>query len=181
MLVAVAIAAAVAWVVGSHPGNLSPYVDFAQRQVKALGEAEIADLKAGRGMGYALAAELNGYPGPLHVLELADQIGLDADARQRVERIFADMRAAAVAQGAKVIAAEERLDSLFRSGRAGDRELAEAVASAAAMRGELRRIHLSAHIAMRSLLSADQVAAYNAHRGYGGGHGHGGHGAGHGG
>jgi Spy/CpxP family protein refolding chaperone len=181
MLLAFAIAVPAAWILRTHTSNPSPYVGFEQRHVKALGEAEIADLKAGRGMGFALAAELNGYPGPLHVLELAGQIGLDADARQRVERIFADMRAAAIVQGETLISAEERLDALFKSGRASEAELAEAVASAAIARGELRRIHLSAHVAMRSLLSADQVAAYNKHRGYGGGHGHGGHGAGHGG
>ena len=39
----------------------------------------VADLKAGRGMGLALAAELNGYPGPSHVLELADKLKLSAE------------------------------------------------------------------------------------------------------
>jgi hypothetical protein len=29
-------------------------------------------------MGLALAAELNGYPGPIHVLELGDQLNLSS-------------------------------------------------------------------------------------------------------
>ena len=54
----------------------SPYVGMQTRSIKALSDQQIADLKAGRGMGLALPAELNGYPGPAHVLELADQLGL---------------------------------------------------------------------------------------------------------
>ncbi len=41
-----------------------PYAGLQARPVKALSDQQIADLKAGRGMGLALAAELNGYPGP---------------------------------------------------------------------------------------------------------------------
>jgi len=53
----------------------SPYAGFEQRPIKALSTQQIADLRAGREMSLALAAELNGFPGPLHVLELAR--GLD--------------------------------------------------------------------------------------------------------
>ena len=42
----------------------SPYVGSEKRSLKALTDQQIADLRAGRGMGLALAAELNGYPGP---------------------------------------------------------------------------------------------------------------------
>jgi hypothetical protein len=41
-----------------------PYAGLEARAIKALSEQQIADLEAGRGMGMALAAELNGYPGP---------------------------------------------------------------------------------------------------------------------
>ena len=41
-----------------------PYAGLEQRAVKALSEQQIADLRAGRGMGLALPAELNGYPRP---------------------------------------------------------------------------------------------------------------------
>jgi hypothetical protein len=34
------------------------------RPIKALSDQQVSDLRAGRGMGLALAAELNGYPGP---------------------------------------------------------------------------------------------------------------------
>ena len=38
------------------------YAGLQERPIRALSEQQIADLKAGRGIGLALAAELNGYP-----------------------------------------------------------------------------------------------------------------------
>ena len=55
-----------------HKHDHGPYAGMQQRALKALSEDQIADLRAGKGMGLALAAELNGYPGPIHVLELCD-------------------------------------------------------------------------------------------------------------
>lgn len=57
----------------------SPYAGEEAREIKALSPSDIDGLIAGRGMGYAMAAELNGYPGPAHVLELAEQLELTAD------------------------------------------------------------------------------------------------------
>jgi Spy/CpxP family protein refolding chaperone len=76
-----------------------PYAGMQTRPVKALSEQQTADLRAGRGMGLALAAELNGYPGPLHVLELADQLELTADQRTRVRQLFDAMKAEAIPVG----------------------------------------------------------------------------------
>lgn len=47
-----------------------PYAGLQSRAIKTLSEQQIADLNAGRGMGLALAAELNGYPDPIHTIEL---------------------------------------------------------------------------------------------------------------
>jgi len=58
------------------------------RPTKALSEQQVDDLRAGRGMGLALAAELNGYPGPSHLLELADKLELSADQRVRIGQLF---------------------------------------------------------------------------------------------
>src|SRR5258708_12736969 len=69
---------AAAFAQSSHP-ETSPYAGMQTRPIKALSEQQVADLQAGRGMGLALAAELNGYPGPSHVLELADKLGLSAE------------------------------------------------------------------------------------------------------
>src|SRR3569833_2109445 len=79
----------------------TPYVGMQTRTIKALSEQQIADLNAGRGMGLALAAELNGYPGPSHVLELADRLQLSAEQRAGVQHLFDSMRAEAVPLGTR--------------------------------------------------------------------------------
>jgi hypothetical protein len=62
----------------------SPYSGLEEWPIKALSDQQIADLRAGRGMGLALPAELNGYPGPIHVLELGDQLRLMPVSRQSI-------------------------------------------------------------------------------------------------
>ena len=90
-----------------------PYAGLEQRAVKALSEQQIADLRAGRGMGLALPAELNGYPGPSHVLENADALGLSAEQRERTKGLFEAMKAEAVPVGERLIEQEAKLDRLF--------------------------------------------------------------------
>lgn len=46
---------------GGH-ASAQPYSGIEQRAIKSLSDEQISDLRAGRGMGFALAAELNGYP-----------------------------------------------------------------------------------------------------------------------
>src|SRR6266849_1691890 len=91
----------------------SPYSGMQTRPIKALSEQQVADLKAGRGMGLALAAELNGYPGPSHVLELADKLDLSADQRARIQKLFALMKQEALPLGTKLIDQEAELDRQF--------------------------------------------------------------------
>jgi len=83
----------------------SPYAGMQTRTIKALSDQQIADLKAGRGMGLAMAAELNGYPGPIHVLELSEQLALSADQKARVEALFKSMKVEAVPLGCKTAGA----------------------------------------------------------------------------
>ena len=58
-----------------HPAiaQQQPYAGLERREVKALSDQQLADLRAGRGMSLALPAELNGYPGPVHVLALSSR------------------------------------------------------------------------------------------------------------
>jgi hypothetical protein len=46
-----------------HQHGNSAYSGLQQRSIKSMSDEQIADLRAGRGMGLALAAELNEYPG----------------------------------------------------------------------------------------------------------------------
>src|SRR5215831_7923026 len=96
-----------------HQHSPTPYTGLHQRAVKALSEQQISDLRTGRGMGLALAAELNGYPGPLHVLELADQLELNAALRERVRLLYDEMKAEAVPVGETLVAYESELDRAF--------------------------------------------------------------------
>src|SRR3954452_6991105 len=88
----------------------TPYAEMQSRPIKALSEQQVADLKAGRGMGLALPAELNGYPGPSHLLELADRLELSADQKSRIRQLFESMKAEAVPVGTKLIDQEIALD-----------------------------------------------------------------------
>jgi Spy/CpxP family protein refolding chaperone len=156
-----------------------PYAGLEQRPVKALSEQEAADLLAGRGMGFALSAELNGLPGPRHVLDLADALRLDAAQRAAIGRLFEEMRDSAVALGRRVVEREAALDRLFAAPRPDEAAIKAAVAEIAALRGDLRFLHLGYHLTTRDLLTPEQIAQYRQARGYGpaqpapAGHGHG--------
>lgn len=144
----------------------SPYAGDETREIKALSPAEVADLLAGKGMGYAKAAELNGYPGPAHVLELAMELSLSAPQRARTEAIFQRMSESAKTLGAKLVEEERALEALFRSRRATPESLAAALDRVAALQARLRQAHLQAHIEQTELLTPGQVAQYATLRGY---------------
>ena len=131
-----------------------------------LSAAEAAGLAAGAGLGLARPAEVHGYPGPLHVLELADALALTDGQRAEAERLRAAMLAEAVPLGERLVEAERRLDALFTSGAATDETVAQAATYAAVLRGQLRAAHLRAHVAMRDALAPGQVARYAELRGH---------------
>ncbi|HZA65813.1 MAG TPA: hypothetical protein VE592_02635, partial [Geminicoccaceae bacterium] len=144
----------------------SPYAGWQGRTIKALSAEQIEDLINGRGMGMALPAELNGYPGPRHVLELARDLHLRPDQLARTRDLFRDMEAKAIALGEQIVAHEASLDQLFASGTASAAALQEMTATLGRLTGELRAHHLGYHLAMRDLLDAHQVEMYQRLRGY---------------
>jgi hypothetical protein len=148
--------------------HMQPYGGLQSRAIKALSAEEIADLAAGRGMGLALAAELNGYPGPKHVLELADRLGLGEQQRADVKRLFDAMQSEAIPLGQRLVAAERALDRDFAERTITPERLKAATAAIGAIRGELRNTHLKYHLSTAGLLSPDQIRRYAELRGYGG-------------
>lgn len=144
-----------------------PYAGLAERPVKALSAQQIADLRAGRGMGLALAAELNGFPGPLHVLELSEKLGLTAKQRTDVESLYAAMKAEAIPIGERLIREETELDRQFASHAITTASLAAATERIGGTQGALRNAHLSYHLAMLGVLTPEQVRRYGELRGYG--------------
>lgn len=148
-----------------------PYAGQQDREIKALSADEVKQYLAGAGMGYAKSAELNHFPGPMHALELSEQIGLSAEQRAHAKRLMDAHKADARAIGAKLVDSERALEMLFRGGRVDDASLAKAVNAAAALAGEYRLSHLETHRRMRLLLTEEQVAHYDRLRGYAGGDG----------
>lgn len=161
------------------PGD-GPYAGLEARPIAGLSEEQRAGYLAGDGLGLALPAELNGYPGPAHVQELAAALSLSPEQETAVTALVAEMRAGARALGAEIVAAEAALDALFAEGRAEPASLAALTAHIGGLQGRLREWHLAYHLQTRDLLEAEQIAAYAHLRGYDGRHrrrdGHGGHG-----
>jgi hypothetical protein len=149
-----------------HHGAMAPYAGLETRTVKALSDQQIADLRVGRGMGLALAAELNGYPGPLHVLELGERLALTAEQRERIQALFDAMRAEVIPLGEGVIARETELDRLFADKRATPETLAASTAAIGAAQGALRAAHLRYHLSTLEVLTPHQVHVYAGLRGY---------------
>ncbi len=144
----------------------SPYAGEQARPVKALSEADVEGYRTGQGMGLAKAAELNHYPGPKHVLPLAEELQLTDAQRAQTQQVFEAMRAAAVPLGEQIIAREGALDALFAAGTAEAQPVRALLDEIGALQAELRFVHLNAHLAMKALLSPAQVAHYDRLRGY---------------
>ena len=149
----------------------SPYVGEQAREIKALQPTEIEGLLAGKGLGYAKAAELNGFPGPAHVLELASELGLSEAQAVATRALHSRMQEQAKALGARVVAAEAALERDFRDGTVTEAGLTSSVAQVGQLQAELRAVHLLAHVEQRRFLSPEQVVRYMYLRGYhAGGH-----------
>src|ERR1700758_1901020 len=99
-IIAVLMACAVAGQARAADATESPYAGQHSRPIKTLSEEDISALRKGEGMGIAKAAELNGYPGPLHVLALAQDLHLTENQVVQVTAIRNSMRAAAARLGA---------------------------------------------------------------------------------
>ena len=148
-----------------HKQKHAPYAGMQTRQVKALTEQLVADLRAGRGMGLALPAELNGYPA-MHVLELADGLSLGDDQRRRVQALYESMKGEAIAVGEKLIDAETALARAFQDRSITPDRLAALTAQVGQLQGQLRAVHLGYHLTTAELLSAEQSKRYAELRGY---------------
>ena len=153
----------------SPPGSgasTSPYVDQVSSAVRGLSDSEIQGLRRGEGMGLARSAELNGYPGPRHVLDLAESLALAPNQRVTVEALHARMQAEAIVAGEALLAAHAGLESAFRTGSVTGAELTRLAGEVGRLEGELRAIHLRYHLLTAPVLNEDQRSAYARLRGY---------------
>lgn len=151
---------------GHAPGAAAPYAGLQSRDIKALSREDTQALLERRGMSLALAAELNGHPGPMHVLELGDALGLDAVQREGTRALMEQHKARARELGNRLVDAERELDRAFAAGGVTPSDADRLTARIAALQGDLRAEHLKTHLAQARLLNARQVAAYQNLRGY---------------
>jgi hypothetical protein len=145
----------------------SPYAGQEMRAIKALSEQEINDYLNGRGMGTSKAAELNHYPGPRHVLDAAEKLGLSAEQLARTQEIHAAMESEARRIGKQIVHKEMELESLYANQRATADNTREVVTALAKLQADFRLAHLHAHLHMRDVLTPHQIAIYDKLRGYG--------------
>jgi Spy/CpxP family protein refolding chaperone len=118
----------------------------------------------GRGFGLAFAADQNGYPGPLHVLELKDRLKLTADQEAKAQALLHAMFVESKPKSARLLEAEAKLRRLFADRAADDAAVRAAVAEVERTRSEVRLVHLLTHLKTRELLTEDQRRIYHEAR-----------------
>jgi Spy/CpxP family protein refolding chaperone len=123
-------------------------------------------LHQGAGMGYAKAAELNGYPGPMHVLDLARPLQLSAEQRQASEQLMAQHKATARTLGGQLVDAERTLDTAFAQKKIDAQRITELTQRIGQLQATLRAEHLHTHLQQTALLNPQQIERYQNLRGY---------------
>lgn len=164
-IAALAVIGATQPVAAQHE-HASEYAGLESSEVRSFTQQELDDLRSAAGMGLARPAELNRYPGPKHVLEMATTLGLDESQRTRIDAVQREMREAAIGLGETIIEAERSLNQRFLHEHIDDESLEAAVERVAALNGKLRYVHLRAHLLTKAVLTVDQVQEYDRQRGY---------------
>ncbi|MEM7561607.1 MAG: hypothetical protein AAF353_01020 [Pseudomonadota bacterium] len=149
----------------------SPYMREELNEIKSLSPGEINGLLQGSGMGLAKTAELNQYPGPRHVLDLAEQLHLSDLQIAKTNHVFEEMRENAVVLGKQLVDYERKLETLFSSGRISASKLDSLLLKIGKTKARLRGTHLHAHLEMKKILSPHQIVVYDNLRGYSNGTG----------
>ena len=116
-----------------------------------------------------------GIRGPVHVLELGDQLRLTTEQRIRVQELHAAMKAEAIPLGERLITQEADLNRQFAIQSVTPAILQAASVEIATTQGALRLAHLRYHLSTLDVLTPEQVRRYGELRGDQAleGHGHG--------
>lgn len=150
----------------SHDSHRSEYAGQENREIKSLSEDDIEELRHGGGWGLAKAAELNGVPGPVHLLEMKKEIELSPEQIAKIEALFVQMRDQAIELGTTLIDRERELNTQFAQGTINEELLRELLDQIAQVRSQLRFVHLSTHLKTPAIVTAEQIKLYNELRGY---------------
>jgi Spy/CpxP family protein refolding chaperone len=166
------VAAGIAIVLGAfaavagaqHAGHAPDAGGGPHRRVHAAQEEFDRVVAQGLGAGLAFAADQNGYPGPLHVLELKDRLGLTREQETRLEALRNVMFSASRPKSVQLLEAEARLRRLFAEGNADEARVRAAVGDVERTRAELRLVHLLTHLPTRAMLTEEQRRLYHEAR-----------------
>lgn len=148
--------------------HVSPYAGDEARDIKALSAEDIEGLLEGRGMSLALPAELNGLPGPKHVLEMKSELSLTSGQEDMVRDVFDAMITTARELGARIVELERELDRGFADRTITEGAVDDILGALAAHRANLRANHLKAHLRLLPILTDEQRMHYTRLRGYAG-------------
>lgn len=144
----------------------SEYAGQEQNEIKTLSPEDIDDLLSGKGWGYAKAAELNGYPGPSHILAMAKDINLSADQRNAVQALYDEMTAEARRLGSLLVEKERALNQGFAERTINESDLQKLLNETSEINAQLRFLHLRTHIVSVPVLTNHQLRTYERLRGY---------------
>jgi hypothetical protein len=106
--------------------------------IRALTLEELDQVRAGAGMGLARAAELNGLPGPRHVLDLGADLQLTPEQRAELQALYDQMLATARETGRQYLATQEAFEADLRAARVSVDALPERVAEVNRLRGSYK-------------------------------------------
>ena len=111
LVVAAAIALTNSAVAGTHRSRRQE-----TRTVKTLSLRRFMDTSWAQGLGYTKAGELNHYPGPRHVLDLANALESEPPNNVDSAAIYGRMHAEVVPLGEMIVTRERRLNVAFATG-----------------------------------------------------------------
>ena len=144
----------------------SKYAGEEKREIRSLSKSDIEELRNGKGWGLAKAAELNGVPGPAHLLEMKDEIGLSVKQVLAIEVLYKKMKQEAIPLGLELIELERELNNHFANRTITYESLGILLERIAQVQKKLRYVHLSTHLKTRIILTPEQIVLYNKLRGY---------------
>jgi len=149
-----------------HPKYQSNYLGQEKRLIKSLSADDIQQLKQGKGWGLAKAAELNGLPGPAHILQMKDKISLSKEQEAKIQALFEDMKSKAIPLGNELIELEKNLNDSFATRTITKELLQQQLDSISDVHKRLRYVHLETHLLTPKILTSAQIEQYNQLRGY---------------
>ena len=129
----------------SESENRSEYAGLEKRTIKSISDEDLIALRKGQSGifgGLGLSAELNNFPGPMHVLRFEHELKLSDEQRKKIQQIADEKQKEAISIGEEFIAAEKHLDSHFVNESVSGMELKVFIDRSAEIFGRLRYCHL---------------------------------------